>query len=179
MKQIYEFEDFRADPSEQLLLHDGQPVALTPKVFETLLILLESDGRLIDKEDFISRLWPGVFVEDVALAKNISHLRRILADGKNGTEMIQTVPKRGYRFAVPVRKVVDPPPGSFRPWGSSRSHPSENEDAKQNGLGDRSPPAGRFERRRVLALAPQAAGLHRERYGCAGRLHQYNRRSRI
>src|SRR5271156_552766 len=109
MKQIYEFEDFRADPSEQLLLHDGQPVALTPKVFETLLILLESEGRLIDKEDFISQLWPGVFVEDVALAKNISHLRKILADGKNGTEMIQTVPKRGYRFAVPVRKVVDPP----------------------------------------------------------------------
>ena len=115
MKQIYEFEDFRADPSEQLLLHDGQPVALTPKVFETLLILLESDGRLIDKEDFISRLWPGVFVEDVALAKNISHLRRILADGKNGTEMIQTVPKRGYRFAVPVRKVVDPPPDHSGP----------------------------------------------------------------
>jgi len=107
MKHIYEFEDFRADPAEQLLLHEGQPVALSPKVFETLLILLESEGRLIDKEDFISRLWPGVFVEDVALAKNISHLRRILAEGKTGTEMIQTVPKRGYRFVVPVRKVLD------------------------------------------------------------------------
>jgi DNA-binding winged helix-turn-helix (wHTH) protein len=107
MKHIYEFEDFRADPAEQLLLHEGQPVALTPKVFETLLILLESEGRLIDKEDFITRLWPGVFVEDVALAKNISHLRRILAEGKTGTEMIQTVPKRGYRFVVPVRKVLD------------------------------------------------------------------------
>jgi DNA-binding winged helix-turn-helix (wHTH) protein len=66
MKHIYEFVDFRADPAEKLLLHEGQPVALTPKVFETLLILLESEGRLIDKEDFISRLWPGVFVEDVA-----------------------------------------------------------------------------------------------------------------
>ena len=107
MKHIYEFEDFRADPAEQLLLHEGQPVALSPKVFETLLILLESEGRLIDKEDFISRLWPGVFVEDVALAKYISHLRRILAEGKTGTEMIQTVPKRGYRFVVPVRKVLD------------------------------------------------------------------------
>ncbi len=107
MKHIYEFEDFRADPAEQLLLHEGQPVALTPKVFETLLILLESEGRLIDKEDFINRLWPGVFVEDVALAKNISHLRRVLAEGRMGTEMIQTVPKRGYRFAVPVRKVLE------------------------------------------------------------------------
>ena len=125
MKQIYEFEDFRADPSEQLLLHDGQPVALTPKVFETLLILLESEGRLIDKEDFISRLWPGVFVEDVALAKNISHLRRILADGKNGTEMIQTVPKRGYRFAVPVRKVVDPPADHSGPGDPAEVIPPE------------------------------------------------------
>jgi DNA-binding winged helix-turn-helix (wHTH) protein/tetratricopeptide (TPR) repeat protein len=109
MKQIYEFGDFRADPAEQLLLHEGQPVALTPKVFETLLILLESDGRLIEKDDFISRLWPGVFVEDVALAKNIFHLRKVLADGNNEIEMIQTVPKRGYRFRVPVRKVMDPP----------------------------------------------------------------------
>ncbi len=109
MKQIYEFEDFRADPSEQILLHEGKPVALTPKVFETLLVLLESEGRLIDKNDFVSRLWPGIFVEDAALAKNVSHLRKILADGKNGIEMIQTVPKRGYRFAVPVRKLVDAP----------------------------------------------------------------------
>jgi eukaryotic-like serine/threonine-protein kinase len=112
MKQIYEFGDFRADPAEQLLLHEGQPVALTPKVFETLLILLESEGRLIEKDDFISRLWPGVFVEDVALAKNIFYLRKVLADGNGESEMIQTVPKRGYRFRVPVRKVVDSPTAS-------------------------------------------------------------------
>jgi DNA-binding winged helix-turn-helix (wHTH) protein/tetratricopeptide (TPR) repeat protein len=107
MKEIYEFGDFRADPAEQLLLHRGQPVPLTPKVFETLLILLKSEGRLIDKDDFIRQLWPGVFVEDVALAKNISYLRRALGDGKNGVDLIQTVPKRGYRFGAPVRKVSE------------------------------------------------------------------------
>ena len=107
MKEIYEFGDFRADPAEQLLLHRGQPVALTPKVFETLLILLKSEGRLIDKDDFIRQLWPGVFVEDVALAKNISYLRRALGDGKNGVDLIQTVPKRGYRFGAPVKKVSE------------------------------------------------------------------------
>ena len=107
MKEIYEFGDFRADPAEQLLLHRGQPVALTPKVFETLLILLKSEGRLIDKDDFIRQLWPGVFVEDVALAKNISYLRRALGDGNNGVDLIQTVPKRGYRFGAPVRKVSE------------------------------------------------------------------------
>ena len=101
MRQVYEFGDFRADPAEQLLLHQGQPVALAPKVFETLLILLNSDGRLIDKDEFIGQLWPEVFVEEVALAQNISQLRRALSDGKNGSQMIQTVPKRGYRFAGP------------------------------------------------------------------------------
>ena len=85
MRQIYEFGDFRADPAEQLLLRQGQPVALPPKVFDTLLILLNSDGRLIDKNDFMGQLWPEVFVEDVALAQNISQLRKALRDGKNGS----------------------------------------------------------------------------------------------
>src|SRR5271170_4237901 len=106
MRQIYEFGDFRADPAEQLLLHHGQPVPLPPKVFETLLILLNSEGRLIDKDEFIGQLWPEVFVEEVALAQNISQLRKALRDGNDGTPMIQTVPKRGYRFAAPVRKVA-------------------------------------------------------------------------
>jgi DNA-binding winged helix-turn-helix (wHTH) protein/Tol biopolymer transport system component len=106
MRQIYEFGDFRADPAEQLLLHQGQPVPLAPKIFETLLILLNSEGRLIDKDEFIRRLWPEVFVEDVALAQNISQLRKALSDVNNGTQMIQTVTKRGYRFAVPVRRVT-------------------------------------------------------------------------
>jgi DNA-binding winged helix-turn-helix (wHTH) protein len=106
MRQIYEFGDFRLDPAEQLLLHEGQPVALAPKVFETLLILLNSDGRLIDKDEFIGQLWPNVFVEDVALAQNISQLRKALSDGKNGSQMIQTVPKRGYRLLVPVNRVT-------------------------------------------------------------------------
>ena len=109
MNRIYEFGDFRVHPAEQLLLYKGQPVALTPKVFETLVILLESDGRLIDKNDFIDKLWPGVFVEDVALAQNISHLRKALGDGTNGTSIIQTVPKRGYRFVTPVIRVADEP----------------------------------------------------------------------
>jgi DNA-binding winged helix-turn-helix (wHTH) protein/Tol biopolymer transport system component len=106
MKQVYEFGDFRADPAEQLLLHHGQPVPLPPKVFETLLILLNSEGRLIDKDEFIGQLWPEVFVEEVALAQNISQLRRALTDGKNGTRIIQTVPKRGYRMLVPVIKLT-------------------------------------------------------------------------
>jgi len=64
MRQICEFGDFRADPAEQLLLHRGQPVALALKIFETLLIRLKSEGRMIDNDEFIRGLWPEVFVED-------------------------------------------------------------------------------------------------------------------
>ena len=106
MKYIYEFGDFRMDPAEQLLLQDGRPLALTPKVFETLLILVQSEGRLIEKDVFIRQLWPEVFVEEVALAQNISQLRKALGDGKNGASIIQTVHKRGYRFTPAVRKIV-------------------------------------------------------------------------
>jgi len=106
VKYIYEFGDFRMDPAEQLLLQHGRPVALTPKVFETLLILVQSEGRLVEKDAFIRQLWPEVFVEEVTLAQNISQLRKALGDGKDGTSFIQTVHKRGYRFTPAVRKVV-------------------------------------------------------------------------
>jgi hypothetical protein len=58
MKAIYEFGDFRVDPAEQRLEQGGRPVALPPKVFETLLIFLQSEGRLIDKNEFMGQLWP-------------------------------------------------------------------------------------------------------------------------
>jgi DNA-binding winged helix-turn-helix (wHTH) protein/tetratricopeptide (TPR) repeat protein len=108
-KQIYEFGDFQVDPAEQLLLHRGEPIPLAPKIFETLLILVQSEGRLIDKDDFMNSLWPGVFVEDVALAQNISQLRKVLGDAKGEARMIQTVPKRGYRF-TPAVKIEAPAP---------------------------------------------------------------------
>jgi Tol biopolymer transport system component/DNA-binding winged helix-turn-helix (wHTH) protein len=113
-RHIYEFGDFRVDPAEQLLLHKGGPVPLTPRVFETLLILVQSEGRLIEKDDFMRRLWPGVFVEEVALAQNISQLRKALGDGKNGSRIIQTVHKRGYRFTPAVREIAgsDPMPAA-------------------------------------------------------------------
>ena len=106
MKYIYEFGDFRMDPAEQLLLHYGLPVTLTPKVFETLLILVQSEGRLIEKDDFIQQLWPEVFVEEVTLAQNISQLRKAIGDGKNEPSIIQTVHKRGYRFTPAVRRIA-------------------------------------------------------------------------
>lgn len=106
----YKFGRFSVYPSEKQLMRDGSRVALAPKVYDTLLLLLESPGRLVDKNEFLNRLWPDSHVEEVALAHAISQLRRALRDGTDGLTFIETVPKRGYRFGAPV-EVVGPKAG--------------------------------------------------------------------
>jgi DNA-binding winged helix-turn-helix (wHTH) protein len=106
----YRFASFSVCPAEKQLLREGKPVRLAPKVYDTLLLLLESQGRLVEKNEFLKRLWPDSHVEEVALAHAISHLRKALQDGRDGSIFIETVPKRGYRFRVPV-EVTGPAPG--------------------------------------------------------------------
>src|SRR4030095_5721939 len=101
---VYEFAEFRLDPANQLLLCNGVPVSLTRKVFNTLVLLVDRHGQLVEKDEFMRQLWPGTFVEDSALAENISRLRRAL--GENAGELIATVPKRGYRFIGDVRTLA-------------------------------------------------------------------------
>src|ERR1039457_5224117 len=98
----YKFGCFCLHPSEKQLLRDAKSVPLAPKVYDTLLLLLESQGRLLEKSELLNRLWPGSFVEEVGLAHAISQLRKALRDGTDGTSFIETVPKRGYRVLVPV-----------------------------------------------------------------------------
>ena len=101
-KRVYTFGDFRLDHASNLLIHKGQPVPLTPKVFDTLQLLVENSGRLVDKDQFMRRLWPDTFVGDDALAQNIHILRKVLEETANGQEYIATIPKRGYRFIAEV-----------------------------------------------------------------------------
>ncbi|HEY4441429.1 MAG TPA: winged helix-turn-helix domain-containing protein, partial [Candidatus Elarobacter sp.] len=72
----YEFEGFRLDVEQLLLLRDGEPVALGPKVVETLLALVERHGELITKTAILDRVWPDAFVEESNLAQNVHVLRR-------------------------------------------------------------------------------------------------------
>ena len=110
-KQIYVFGDWRLDPTEHLLSHKGTPIPLTPKVFDTLLLLVENSGRLVTKEEFMKRVWPDAFVEDLALVQNISQIRKALAtsSGAENGALIETVPKRGYRFLPTVQMVTEGP----------------------------------------------------------------------
>ncbi len=100
---IYEFGKFILDSRERILLGDGKPIHLTGKVFDTLLLLIEHNGRLLTKVEMMSALWEDSFVEESNLAKNISRLRKIL--NTDGVQLIETLPKLGYRFRADVRQI--------------------------------------------------------------------------
>jgi TolB-like protein/DNA-binding winged helix-turn-helix (wHTH) protein/Tfp pilus assembly protein PilF len=108
-QHLFEFGPFRLDPSQRLLLRNGKAVSLTPKAFETLVILVENHGRLLSKDELMKRLWPATFVEEANLAQNVSAIRRALNGQTGGAEYIETVPKGGYRFCGSVRRVSSEP----------------------------------------------------------------------
>jgi DNA-binding winged helix-turn-helix (wHTH) protein/TolB-like protein len=101
---VYEFGPFRLDLAAQVLRRDGEAVPLQRRTFETLALLVESGGRLVEKEEFMRTIWRDSFVEDGSLTVNISLLRKTLGDDANGHKYIETVPRRGYRFVAPVRE---------------------------------------------------------------------------
>ena len=96
-KRFYSFDVFRVDPLERLLFKEDLEVPLTPKVFDTLLVLLENSSHVLTKQELMQKVWPDSFVEENNLAQNISVLRKAI-----GERFIQTVPKRGYRFVGEV-----------------------------------------------------------------------------
>jgi len=104
-QSLFAFGPFHLDPAQRLLFRDAEVVSLTPKALDTLLVLVENRGRLLTKDELLERVWPGTFVEEVTLAKNISTLRKALGDAPGGGEYIETHSKRGYRFVAEVRKV--------------------------------------------------------------------------
>jgi DNA-binding winged helix-turn-helix (wHTH) protein/tetratricopeptide (TPR) repeat protein len=106
-KALYEFGAFRLDVSQRVLLCEGELIPLAPKAFDTLLTLVESQGRVMAKEDLLKGVWPDTFIEEGSLVQNISILRKALGGGANGQQYIQTIPKRGYRFVPPVRLAED------------------------------------------------------------------------
>jgi len=117
-KHFYEFGRFRIDTAQRLLLRDLEVVALTPKVFEMLLTLVESGGEVVSKDSLMKKVWPDTFVEEGNLTQNISLLRKALGEGHSGLQYIETVARRGYRFAAPVQDI----------WGS------HSEAARGNGV---------------------------------------------
>lgn len=101
---MYEFDKFRLDPSERLLLRDNKQVALTGKVFDILTVLVKNSGHLLEKDELMKTIWPDTAVEEGNLTRYVSTLRKAL--GENGQhQYIETVPRRGYRFIADVSAV--------------------------------------------------------------------------
>jgi DNA-binding winged-HTH domains len=103
----YEFGSFRVEPRGRVLLRDGQPVQLTAKAFELLLVLIEQSGSVVEKDDLMSKVWPDTFVEENNLTVNMSVLRKALGETAGEGRYILTVAGRGYKFIAPVNKVRD------------------------------------------------------------------------
>lgn len=106
-KRFYEFEHFRVDETERVLLRGGQPVYLPPKVFDTLLALVEHSGHIVEKDELMRAVWPETFVEESNLTQYISVLRRTLGDERHEQRYIETIPRRGYRFVPNVHEAWD------------------------------------------------------------------------
>jgi DNA-binding winged helix-turn-helix (wHTH) protein len=104
MPKIYEFDKFKLDEEERLFFDGEKPMSLAPKIFDTLLYLIENAGRLVRKEQMLASIWEDSFVEENNLAQNISYLRKILGETKN-KKFIETIPKLGYRFVAPVNRI--------------------------------------------------------------------------
>jgi len=101
----YEFGPFRLNPAQQLLAEGTTRVPLTPKAFQILLALVESQGQILSKEELLQQVWPDTFVEEATLAQNVFTLRKVLKDDRGTSHYIETVPKRGYRFVARVTEI--------------------------------------------------------------------------
>jgi DNA-binding winged helix-turn-helix (wHTH) protein/TolB-like protein/Tfp pilus assembly protein PilF len=102
----YAFGSFVLERSQQRVLKsDGTPLALTPRLFDALLLFVERAGELLDKDTLMAALWPGLVVEENNLSQVVHSLRRALGD--DGSQFVQTVPRRGFRFIAPVTILQD------------------------------------------------------------------------
>jgi DNA-binding winged helix-turn-helix (wHTH) protein/TolB-like protein/Tfp pilus assembly protein PilF len=141
-KQDFEFGPYHIHAAEKVLYRDAEVIPLPPKVVDTLVVLVINAGRMVEKGDLMKAVWPDTFVEEGALARNISLLRKTLGDQSEEAVYIETIPRRGYRFVAPVRivdrRAPEPPPVPVHPAHSGLVP-----------VGTTSPPS--------LAIPPEAA----------------------
>jgi len=105
IERLYEFGPFVLDPGERLLRHGAARMELPPRAFDTLLVLVENSGRLLEKDALMRTVWGDTVVEENNLSQVVYLLRKALRDGEDGSRYIETVPKRGYRFVARVQEI--------------------------------------------------------------------------
>lgn len=106
-KELYEFGPFQVDAEKETLLRAGEPVALTPKTFQILLVLVRHSQEIVTKDDLLKAVWPDTFVEEANLSRTVFMLRKALGESPQDRKYVLTVPGKGYRLAENVRLVAD------------------------------------------------------------------------
>jgi len=116
---VFRFEDFVLDPARRSLSRAGRAIELRPKSFDVLVVLVQSGGRAVAKEDILQSVWPGLVVTDESLTRCVSDVRHALGD--HAQRLVKTLPRFGYQFAVPVLQgpAGDEAPTPARPAQSS------------------------------------------------------------
>jgi DNA-binding winged helix-turn-helix (wHTH) protein len=105
VNELYEFGPFRVDAARETLLRAGEPVPLTPKTFQILLVLVRHGKEIVTKDDLMKTVWPDTFVEEANLSRNIFMLRKALGETAQDRQYIITVPGPGYRLTENVHLV--------------------------------------------------------------------------
>jgi DNA-binding winged helix-turn-helix (wHTH) protein/Flp pilus assembly protein TadD len=100
-KHFYGFEKFRLDTENPSLWRTGELVSIPPKALETLILLVEKNGEIVSRDELMETVWKDTFVEEGNINYTISLLRKTLED----KDLIQTIPRRGYRFVADVKKI--------------------------------------------------------------------------
>src|SRR5215472_1201869 len=106
-KELYAFGPFSVDAEREILLRAAEPVPLTPKTFQILLVLVRHSQEVVTKDDLMKSVWPDTFVEEANLSRNIFMLRKALGESLPDRRYIVTVPGRGYRLADSAHLVVE------------------------------------------------------------------------
>jgi len=163
-RRFYEFGPFRLDPNRHRLFCGDEIVALSPKAIQTLILLVENRGKLLERETLMDALWPHVIVEDANLTVAVSQLRKVLNQNGDNAEFIETIPRVGYRFVADVCEVIKGP-APLIPEERKRLQPTAD-NAEANGtttappelqakisLLPEQPRPRRMQRRLIVALA--------------------------
>ncbi|MGA9303901.1 MAG: tetratricopeptide repeat protein [Candidatus Sulfotelmatobacter sp.] len=165
VRYLYEFGPFVLDPGERLLRHGAARMDLPPRAFDTLLVLVENSGRLLEKDALMRTVWRDTAVEENNLTQVVYLVRKALRDGEDGARYIETVPKRGYRFVGEVREF---PRGNGRGnghnGGTSLELPSSSSSGNDRGEAGSSVATTGSRAEADLLLPASGAGANGLRY---------------
>ncbi len=131
---MYEFGPFYLEPVKRILLRDGEPVALPPKAFDTLLVLIENVGQVVERNVLMEKLWPDTCVEESNLNVQISFLRKALGEHPNEHRYIVTVPRRGYSFVAEINRIENDTGDKLAVEDITRAEPVEGEEDQKEYL---------------------------------------------